>query len=300
MALEKEIWLEAIVMGLFADNSFAARSTDHSAFVNNKTVHVPNAGAGPSVVKNRSSLPATIGAQADNDLEYDMNEFTTDPVVITDAEKVELSYSKREAVISSSRANMFDAVYQDIIYAWVPASPSIQATLGGNVASHIATATGNRLKMDKATVKAIKKKFDKDNVPSDGRYMLLDAEMYNQLMDELTENETNHFLAGANPETGTIGSYMGFSFYMRSQVAKTTNAGVLKAWTAVDAVTDSAAGLAWHKDSVSRAIGEPKFFDNEKQAAYYGDVLSFLVRAGGHSIRYDKKGIVLIYQGTPA
>lgn len=300
MALEKQIWLETIILGLFADNSFAARSIDHSQFVTNKTVHVPNAGSGPSVVKNRSSLPGTIAGITDNDLTYDINEFTTDPILVKNAESVELSYSKREAVISSSRSNMFDAVYQDIIYSWVPASPSVQATLGSAVASHITTATGNRLKMDKATVKAIKKKFDKGNVPANDRYILLDADMYNQLMDELTDNETNHFLAGADPVTGTIGTYMGFGFYMRSQVAKSTAAGVLKAWTAVDAVTDSAAGLAWQKDSVSRSIGETEFFDNPKRAEFYGDIMSFLVRAGGSSIRSDKKGIVLIYQGTPS
>ncbi len=172
--------------------------------------------------------------------------------------------------------------------------------MGGNVASHIATATGNRKLMNKATVKAIKKTFDGQDIPQEGRNILLDSDMYNQLMDDLTDNETNHFLAGANPETGVIGKYMNFNFFMRSKVAKTTAAGVLKAWTATDAVTDSAAGIAWYDKAVSRSLGDVDFFDNENRAEYYGDVLSFLVRAGGSCIRADKKGFVLIYQGTPA
>ena len=298
MALEKEIWLSAIIAGLFADNSFAARSINHSEFVNGKTVHVPNAGSGPSVQKNRSSLPGSIASVADNDLTYSIAEFTTDPVLVKNAEKVELSYSKREAVISSSRANMFEAVYQDLIYGWVPASPTTQATLGIGETAHITSATGTRNKMNKKTVLAIKAKFDADNIPSTGRYILLDSVMYNQLLDDMTDSETNRFLAGADPANGTIGFYMSFNFYMRSQVAKTTNAGVLKAWTASASATDSAAGLAWHEQSVSRAIGETEFFDNDKRAEYYGDIMSFLVRAGGSAIRYDKKGIILIYQAT--
>lgn len=298
MALEKEIWLAAIVEGLFADNSFAARSIDHSEFVSTKTVHVPNAGSGPGVEKNRTNLPGSITGLSDHDLSYNIGEFTTDPVLVKNAEKVELSYSKREASISSSRSNMFDSVYQDLIYGWVPISPSVQATLGVGEAAHITTATGTRNKMDKKTVLALKSKFDADNIPSTGRYILLDSVMYNQLLDNMTDSETNRFLAGADPITGTIGSYMTFGFYMRSKVAKTTNAGVLKAWTASASTTDSAAGLAWHDQSVSRAIGETEFFDNENRAEYYGDIMSFLVRAGGSSIRYDKKGIILIYQAT--
>ena len=44
MALQVEIWVKSIIEGLFANNTFAARSVDHSEFVNEKTVHVPNAG----------------------------------------------------------------------------------------------------------------------------------------------------------------------------------------------------------------------------------------------------------------
>ena len=51
MALQVQIWIKSIIENLFADNSFASKSVDHSEFVNEKTVHVPNAGAAPSVVK---------------------------------------------------------------------------------------------------------------------------------------------------------------------------------------------------------------------------------------------------------
>ena len=53
MALNVEIWKREIVNGLFADNSFAVNSVDDSAYVNAKTVHVPNAGSPSGVVKGR-------------------------------------------------------------------------------------------------------------------------------------------------------------------------------------------------------------------------------------------------------
>ena len=50
MALNKEIWLNTIQENFFPDDSFMVKSVDDSQFVNNKIVHVPNAGA-PSGVK---------------------------------------------------------------------------------------------------------------------------------------------------------------------------------------------------------------------------------------------------------
>ena len=105
MALQVEIWVKSIIEGLFANNTFAARSVDHSEFVNEKTVHVPNAGAAPNVEKNRTVFPANVTERKDVDLIYQMDEFTVDPVRIPHAEQVELSYNKRESVTRQSRRN---------------------------------------------------------------------------------------------------------------------------------------------------------------------------------------------------
>ena len=42
-----------------------------------------------------------------------------------------------------------------------------------------------------------------------------------------------------------------------------------------------------------------KAFENEGDATYYGDIYSFLVRAGGRIMREDKKGVIALVQGTP-
>ncbi len=303
MGLQKEIWLHAIVEGLFADNTFAARSLNHSGFVNNRTVHVPNAGAAPTVAKGRSTFPATVTERTDVDLHYDIDEYTTDPIRIGHADQVELSYSKRESVIRTSRNALAEEVHDGLIYSWVPSSPKAIATLGASYAAAgelNATTTGNRKKMDAATVLAVKKQFDRDNIPQTGRYMLLDAVMYNQLLESLTDAAVANFLAGADAEKGIVGQYMGFGFYMRSKVAQTAANGTIKAWSASAAATDCAAGIAWHEDAVSIALGDVQMFENDADPTYYGDIVSFLVRCGGKNVRNDKKGIALVYQGTPA
>lgn len=105
MALQVEIWVKSIIEGLFANNTFAARSVDHSEFVNNKTVHVPNAGAAPNVEKNRTVFPASVTKREDVDLTYDMDEYTVDPVRISHAEQVELSYKSAKVSFGSHAAS---------------------------------------------------------------------------------------------------------------------------------------------------------------------------------------------------
>lgn len=298
MALQVQIWIKSIIENLFADNSFASKSVDHSEFVNEKTVHVPNAGAASSVVKNRTTFPAAVTTREDVDLSYDIDEFSVDPIRIPNADKVELSYNKRESIIRGSRNKLADDIHASLIYSWIPSGVNTIFTEGAAVTAHIASATGNRKSMTKASVEAAQLLFDSQNIPQTGRYMLLDAYMYNQLKNSMTNNEVVAFLAGADPEKGVIGEYAGFRFYKRGQVAKTTKAGVLKEWNAAADATDSAAGIAWQEDCVSRALGASILFDDEGNPLYYGDIISFLQRAGGSYIRSDKKGVALICQAT--
>jgi hypothetical protein len=300
MALQKEIWINSIVEGLFAENSFAARSVDHSGFVNNITVHVPNAGAAPGVVKGRAAFPAAVSSRTDVDLTYGIEEYTTDPVRISKAEEVELSYNKRESVLGGVKQALADVVYGDLIYRWIPASGTIVATSGESTAAHIEGATGSRLSLTKGDVLKLATQFDRWNVPQTGRVLLVDAVMYNQLLGNLSETEAAAFLASVNAQTGVIGKLYGFDILMRSTVAKSTAAGVSKLWTATKAATDSAAAIAWHPTTVSRALGQTELFESENDPLYYGYILSALVRTGGQYIRSDKKGVVLLYQGTPA
>lgn len=62
MAIQKEIWAQTIVEGLFASNSFLSKAFNADEYVNaGKIVHIPQAGAASKVEKDRSTLPAKIG-----------------------------------------------------------------------------------------------------------------------------------------------------------------------------------------------------------------------------------------------
>ena len=95
MAIQREIWQDHIEGNLFKNNEFLLASTDAAQYVlQGKVVHIPQAGALPNIVKNRSSLPGTIVQRADTDITYSLDEYTSDPILIPYAETIELSYSK--------------------------------------------------------------------------------------------------------------------------------------------------------------------------------------------------------------
>lgn len=297
MAIQREIWMNSIVEGLFADNSFLSKAVNADEFVNmGHTVHIPNAGAASKTKKNRSELPANINTRTDVDLTFELDEFTTDPIRIPHADTVELSYNKRESVLKQDKLALQNEVARSILYSWLPEKENTIVTTGTAIPAYTDKATGNRKGICKADVLALMVKFNADDIPQEGRYLLLDAQMHAQLMNDLTTQESQAFLASGNAQQGILGKLFSFNIMMRSSVAVYNASKAAKEPDAVGATTDLAAGLAWHEGSVCRALGEVKAFEDEGDPTFYGDIYSFLVRAGGRAMRKDAKGLVAIIQ----
>ena len=302
MAVQREIWMNAIVEGLFADNSFLSKAINADGFVNmGKSVWIPNAGAPSGVKKNRTTLPASVEKRTDAALKFDLDEYTTDPILIPHAETVELSYNKRESVIRQDRANLNEVIGNAFTYYWAPTTAANKIlTTGDAVTAHTAAATGNRKAFSKKDVNRAMQQFNVDNVPQEGRYMLVDAIMYSQLLDSMTEKEETAFHNLADIRNGVVGKLYTFNIMMRSKALRYTGAGAAKEWTTAGAVTDNAAVLAWHENSVCRALGEVVMYDNMGDPTFYGDIYSFLVRCAGRPMRSDVKGLLAIVQDTAA
>lgn len=263
-------------------------------------MHIPQAGAPSGVKKNREALPASIKVRTDSDITFPLEEFTTDPVRIEHADTVELSYDKRESILRLDKLQLADEVARDFIYRWSPEASRCVETTGAEVAAYTDKATGKRKGVCKNDVLALMTKFNAEDIPETGRYLLLDAQMYSQLLQDLTAAESQAFLASADAQNGVVGKLYSFNIMQRSRAALYTSAKAPKELGAEGAASDLAAGLAWHEQSVCRALGQVEAFENEGDPTYYGDIYSFLVRAGGRIMRKDMKGVAALVQGTVA
>ena len=301
MAIQKEIWKNSIIEGLFADNSFLSKAFSADEFVNaGKTVHIPNAGAPSGVVKNRSSFPATVSQRTDVDLTFNLDNYSTNPIKIDLAETVELSYNKRESVLRQDKATLHNAISEGVLYEWFPLIANAIRTTGGAVAAHTPSATGNRKAFTKDDVKKAMTTFNKQDIPAEGRFMLVDADMYDQLIGSMSTQEAMAFHAQVDVANGVVGKLYGFNIMMRSRVGVYATAGTKKLWSAAGAATDNAAALAWHTNSICRALGEVVARESLNDPLYYGDIYAFEVRCGGRVMRNNVEGLLAIVQDASA
>lgn len=302
--LQTEVWVSDIQENLFMQSDFIPYSKDHSSYVVNKTVHVPQAGTKPSVTIDRTVLPAVITQRTDTDYTYDLNEYSTDPILITNVDELQVSYDKRNEVIGEHIAQLSETIGNYCAYKWsVNDSTRIVKTSGAAVATALAPgATGTRNAVALVDISALAAKLDADNVPRIGRKLLMQSDMFWQLftISEVVRASYNGFQVNALA-TGVVAQLFGFDIMIRPTVTVWSSAFAIKAPGAATATTDEIGCLAWHPMYVARALGAISLFSDSGdngmgKPEYYGILLSALVMFGAKQLRADFKGVVTLVQ----
>jgi hypothetical protein len=301
--IQVEIWVNYIIERLYKDNTFLNFAWNDDDKITGKIVHIPNPGSGPNIAKNRTTFPATASQRTDTDIIYQIDEYTTDPTHIENAEMVELSYNKIDSVLGDHMGYLAQRVGDEAILKWLDESVTVPTKLytsGAAAAATAPSATGNRKLHVADDVRAIALKMNLANLPQTDRYYMPSANMYDQLLQDLSKTQYRDFSLGADPKTGIIGKLYGLNILDRSATAVVDSTNALKAYGAVAAAGDSEVGIAWQKNCVSRAIGKTDFFENIANPLYYGDIYSALVRMGARRRRADDAGVIEMIQATTA
>ncbi|MEZ0611937.1 hypothetical protein ACAW74_25720 [Fibrella sp. WM1] len=303
MALQPEIWVAQLVENFYKDNEFMQHATPHDEFVlEGKVVHLAQAGSPSGVSVNRTSLPATISERTDTETTYVIDELTSDPVLIRNIDVIQLSYDKRQSIISNDMANIKEKGAENLLSRWVANlnANNIIRTTGAARSSAITGATGNRKAFDKSTMFAMKVKFDKDKVPAANRKCLLYPDQIDALLQD--KDLAVNFVKYADLAAGIVGRVAGFDIFMRDTVLRFSNDAtpVVKSPSSVVATDENAGALFWHPSCVARAMGDVKMFERLNDPTMYGDVYSFLLMFGGRGLRADGKGIGAVVEAASA
>ena len=280
-------------------------------------VHIPQAGNSPNVVKNRSSFPSTAVQRGDSHITYGLDVFTTDPTHVSWHEENEISYDKTNSVLNDHVATLIEAVGENMIYNWVH---GLKLVNGSYVSDAIPTANifpttgdaaavngedgqeGTRRAFSYKDVQSVQAKMNKAGVPKTGRYAMVESYMYQQFIDSLSANQMAAFQGAADLANGVVGRFAGFSFMERASVLAFDAAGALHLpGEALEEGSDLAC-LFWQMESVEKAAGDIKPFQDVDSPTYYGDIFSALVKMGGRCRRQDWKGVYAIkqYNTSPA
>lgn len=308
MALDKQIWLQTIQEQLFKSDEFLnAVGLDHSSYVTNKTVHIPQAGSNPTISKNLTVFPAPIGSRTDADLTYDVNLYYSQPIRVGVDETQYLSYDKRSSVLSSHLKKMRNVIGNNTLYAWgggVP-SASIIRTSGTATAKALApSATGTRKDPTLEDFFSANSILDMQNLnPADNRYAIIPANMYWALINDSTIKKSLEWGASPVAPTGQVPMIAGITLLKRSTVTVWDNTGTPVIKTVDDegtptshATSDNLGILIVSESYVSKALGNIEVYTEDKNPAYYGDIMSVVVAHGASKMRTNGEGIVALVQ----
>jgi hypothetical protein len=307
MALIKEIWVQDVQEALNRNADFLPYSVDHSAYIAFGTVHVPQSGSNPTVLKNPATFPLSINERVDADRTYSLNQFALEPTLITNLDELQISYDKRQSVLGQQISTLTQRIGDEVAISWSASGASnIIGTSGATAATALAPgATGTRKQVALADIAALAAKMDKDNVPRGNRKLLMSTDMFWELfqISDVIRASYNGFQNQGNVlQTGTIAQLYGFDIMMRPVVSVYANSTTVpKAFGAATATTDNLACIAFHSSSVSRALGSmTPLYDSGSNGngkpEYLGSIFNMEVMLGSAILRTDMKGVAALVQ----
>lgn len=306
--VDVNIWAKEIIKRLFKNNMFLNYAqSDNKYVIGGAAVLIPQPGTRPTVVKNRSSFPATAVRRSDTVILYALDEYSTDPTHVTLNELATISYNKMDSVIQDLFGYLLQDVADDMIIKWATDMPeaNLVYTTGADTAALESGQTGLRKSMVWQDLNEANRVMNKANVLQTGRVALIEENMYQQLVDSLGSTQYKDFSRSYDPATGTLGRLFNFDIMTRSSVAMAASAldsGLLdvNALDAAIAADDNVVSLCWQRDVVANATGSVNLFNRSNDPLYYGDINSTSIRAGGRVRRADSAGIVAIVQAPAA
>lgn len=307
MALIKEIWVQDVQEALNRNADFLPYSVDHSAYIAFGTVHVPQSGANPTVLKNPATFPLSINERVDTDRTYSLNQFALEPTLITNLDELQISYDKRQSVLGQQISTLTQRIGDEVAISWsASGAANIIGTSGATAATALAPgATGTRKQVALADIASLAAKLDKDNVPRGNRKLLMSTDMFWELfqISDVIRASYNGFQNQGNVlQTGTVAQLYGFDIMMRPVVSVYANSTTVpKAFGAATATTDNLACIAFHSSTVSRALGSmTPLYDSGSNGngkpEYLGSIFNMEVMLGSAILRTDMKGVAALVQ----
>ncbi|WP_234111771.1 hypothetical protein [Chryseobacterium sp. R2A-55] len=311
----QELWNSYIVEKLWKSNPHLNLCFDESQHVKGGAiVYIPQAGAAPSVVKNRTNLPAVAVQRGDTVVFYALDVYSTDPTLITWAENMEISYAKTDSILGDHTNVLVETIGDDMLFNWVrgfkpvagggstvqylPVANQIKTSGAATAVNVVDGQTGTRKAAHYKNWQTAQATMNKQNVSKEGRYTMLESNMLQEFVDSLSQNQMAAFQGSVDLKNGVVGSFAGFTFLERSSVLAfdATNQPILPGQAL--AGTDNLGALCWQKDSVAKSLGDTELFQRPNDPLYYGDIYSGLVKTGGRCRREDWKGVLAIVQTT--
>ena len=223
--------------------------------VKHDAIHFVQLGGDPTVLINNTTYPLDIETLEDADKVIGLDKYQTKPTVITDDELHALSYDKMASTIERHSEAISERKIAKALHSIAPtenkAMTPVLVTSGDN------STDGTRKKLTVKDIISLKKAFDTQKVPLNGRVLVMCPEHVQDLLEEDRAFSTQY----NNYTTGKIANLYGFEVHEYVDVPSYTVSTKKKiAFAAVPASTDRGASIAFYAPRIIKASGSTKTY----------------------------------------
>ena len=237
-----------LIKQLRHDNSWLGELKSKNNWVAQDVIKIPKRGLAPDVIINNNIYPIAKNEREDSHVILSLNKYETENTIVTDDELYALPYEKISDVQQQHREELEDKTAQHALHSISPTSNTNTTP----VLTVTGAADNGRPTLASKDLIALKEKFDKLNVPKQGRILVLCPEHVSDLLNE----DRTFYQQYHNAKSGDVTmTYYGFKIY-ESNYTPTYTGGSKQAFGAVSGA--QVASIALHKNWAVKATGTVK------------------------------------------
>jgi len=281
-----------------------------SSWASNRFVNIPQYTASASIMQDYVEVGGAnyaFGDSGDNrvaegNLRFELISHQTKPLTVTSLEDSITNYDKHGGTIRNTISSLVEFKGKSLLFQAgkdVVAGKTILTTGAATSKGPLGTA---RKAMTFADFVTLGLAFDEDNASEDGRFIILPAQMYADVISDPVMQKANELGTGEAPiATGVVAKIAGINI-MKKNTCLQLSGNTVGGADAVDPFVDSASqeyhgAIAFVKDAVAYASTPVEVFENSGDAKKYGDEFSSQIFGSANAARNDGKGIYIVAQG---
>ncbi|KMQ70235.1 phage major capsid protein [Chryseobacterium koreense] len=217
-------------------------------------IHLPVETFQPEVLLNNTTYPIAVQEFTDTEVIIKLDKYQTKATSLSDDQVIGASYQRIDSATRGHVVQINSMKYRKAIHAQAPAGDTVKTPVITVDYTDANTGSAKAEKLFEAIV-ALKDKFDQNEVPEEGRRLVLATAHQNILL--LDRNRFGDLVSNLN--TGKVAPMLaGFEIYSYVANPKYTAAGAKLAFGAIPGETDKVASVAFHKDNVAKKTGMTK------------------------------------------
>lgn len=284
----KEIWIDQIMEPFYAEASFFDFAQDMSAYVENDTINLADAGVDPNVLINNDTYPITTVQRVDNPIAIPLDTFDTENTVVRNVEAMEAAYDKMESVLRGHRRALRIQSLRRGAHAYAPQqdgqyTPVLECT-GPAFTRKVGAADYTRKRMTRADLSGMKTKMTL--LEGGGQFVCV---LHPYHLEDLRFEDSNFDKNYIDYQGGKLMSKLEGFIIIEYPGTPTYNSAnnQKKAYGAAAALaTDCHSSFCFMQDEVMKADGSVDMFTKLKDPDQRGDVVGFQKRFKALPIRY--------------